>query len=137
MNLDRNCAVVDTSTLISVVLKPQSVLGEAFKKIRKQYELVASLETLQELSGVLSRNKFDAFRPYGERMEFFELYCTMVKIYSITVSVNDCRDANDNKFLELALSSRATLILSSDPDLLVLNPYHNISIINPRSFITP
>lgn len=32
----------------------------------------------------------------------------------------------DNKFLELALSAKAKLILSSDLDLLVLNPYQDI-----------
>lgn len=75
--------------LIGVVLKPQSVLGEAFTLVRKQYELGASLETIQELSGVLSHNKFDNFRTYEESIEFFELYCTIVKIYPVTASVNN------------------------------------------------
>ena len=40
------------------------------------------------------------------------------------------------KFLELALSAKAKLILSSDPDVLVLNHYQYIAIINLRTFIT-
>jgi predicted nucleic acid-binding protein len=32
-----------------------------------------------------------------------------------------CRDSNDDKFLELAVSGYADLILSGDADLLVLN----------------
>ena len=59
----------------------------------------------------------------------------MVKICPITVAVTDCRDPNDNKFLELAVSAPAVLILSSDPDLLVLNPYQGIAIVNPRSLL--
>jgi putative PIN family toxin of toxin-antitoxin system len=34
--------------------------------------------------------------------------------------VTDCRDAKDNKYLELALAAGVGVIVSSDDDLLVL-----------------
>ena len=47
----------------------------------------------------------------------------------ITKTITDCRDSKDNKFLELATSGHAQFILTNDKDLLVLNPYENISIV--------
>jgi len=38
--------------------------------------------------------------------------------FAPSVAVQDCRDAKDNKYLELALAAGATTIVSSDGDLL-------------------
>lgn len=46
-----------------------------------------------------------------------------------------CRDPKDNKYLELALSGQADCIITSDRDLLSLNPFKNISIISPSEFL--
>lgn len=48
--------------------------------------------------------------------------------------VADCRDPKDDKFLALALEAGADCIVSSDEDLLVLNPYHGIPVIRPLDF---
>ena len=45
-----------------------------------------------------------------------------------------CRDAKDDKFIDLALNANASHLITGDTDLLVLHPIQNISIINPRSF---
>ena len=49
-------------------------------------------------------------------------------------TVTDCRDKDDNKFLALALSVDAEIIVSGDSDLLVLNPYQNIRILTIRQY---
>ena len=46
-----------------------------------------------------------------------------------------CRDAKDDKFLELALNGRADIIVSGDQDLLTLNPFQGIPIVQPATFI--
>ena len=38
-------------------------------------------------------------------------------------------------FLELALSAKADVIISSDPDLYSMNPYQNIPIVQPVYFL--
>lgn len=53
----------------------------------------------------------------------------------VTEEVRECRDAKDNKFLELAQSGRADHIISGDGDLLVLNPFRGILILTPREFL--
>ena len=52
-----------------------------------------------------------------------------------TLKVNDCRDAKDNKYLELAATAGAEIIISSEGDLLVLDPWHGISILRPAVFV--
>jgi predicted nucleic acid-binding protein len=49
--------------------------------------------------------------------------------------VTDCRDAKDNKYLELALAARAATIVSRDDDLLVLHPWRGIRILSPASYL--
>ncbi len=50
------------------------------------------------------------------------------------VRVNDCRDYEDNRILELALASGAVLIVSSDIDLVEMSPWRGIPIIRPGEF---
>jgi predicted nucleic acid-binding protein len=45
------------------------------------------------------------------------------------------RDAKDDKFLEVAINGNASVIVTSDDDLLVLHPFQTISIVTPRDFI--
>ena len=53
----------------------------------------------------------------------------------ITETITACRDPKDNKFLELAVSGQANLIISSDNDLLVLHPFRGIFILKPVAFL--
>jgi putative PIN family toxin of toxin-antitoxin system len=52
-----------------------------------------------------------------------------------TLRVTDCRDAKDNKYLELAAAADAEVIISSDDDLLVLDPWRGTRIIRPVQFL--
>jgi putative PIN family toxin of toxin-antitoxin system len=45
------------------------------------------------------------------------------------------RDPTDDKFLELAVNGRADLIVTGDADLLVLNPFRDIPIVSPVTFV--
>ncbi len=46
-----------------------------------------------------------------------------------------CRDSDDDKFLELAVSQKVTCIVSGDQDLLVLNPFQGIPILTADEFL--
>ncbi len=50
-------------------------------------------------------------------------------------SVADCRDPNDNKYLELALAANAGFLISSDKDLLALHPWRGIRILTPAQYL--
>ena len=46
-----------------------------------------------------------------------------------------CRDPKDNKFLALAQVCRADALVSSDDDLVVLNPWRGIPVLSPTAFL--
>jgi len=54
---------------------------------------------------------------------------------TISETITDCRDANDNKFLEVAVAGQAHAIISGDKDLLELHLYRGIEILTPRIFL--
>jgi uncharacterized protein len=60
---------------------------------------------------------------------------TKAELVSITESIALCRDPKDDKFLELAMSGGADVIVSGDADLLVLNPFRGIPIVPPATFV--
>lgn len=49
--------------------------------------------------------------------------------------VRDCRDVADNSYLELALAARATVIVSGDKDLLVLDPWRGVRVLTSAQFL--
>lgn len=135
MSSDRKRVVFDTSTLIGALLFPRSEHANAFRRILGEHQPVASADTLHELKEVVLRPKFDRYRTLAERADFIKLYDEMVEIVPVIETVNDCRDAKDNKFLSLALAAKAGAIITSDDDLLVLNPYRGIAIVEMAAFV--
>ncbi len=127
--------VVDTSVLISALLKPNSIPAQALERARTHFKLAVSTETLTELTKVLSRDYLARYRTVDERETFLVLYSELAEIIAITEHVTDCRDPKDNKFLDLALAANARILVSSDSDLLVLHPYRNIHIVTPSMFL--
>jgi predicted nucleic acid-binding protein len=50
-------------------------------------------------------------------------------------AITVCRDPKDNKFLEVAVEGRADAIVTGDEDLVVLDPFEGIPMIQPSKFI--
>lgn len=127
--------VFDTNIIISALLFDGSKPSKAFDIGINQGVLLFSLPTLAELEEVLWRNKFDRYISHEERKRFL----TSLILHSTPIETNEtiseCRDPKDNKFLELAVCGKADFIISGDEDLLVLNPFRNIQIITPDSFL--
>lgn len=61
----------------------------------------------------------------------------MAKAELVTIAerIAACRDSTNDKFLELAVNGHADSILTGDSDLLVLNPFRGIPIVNPATFV--
>ena len=60
-------------------------------------------------------------------------WCRLVRANRTCLA--DCRDAKDNKYLELALAASAAVIVSSDADLLTLHPWRGLRILRPAEFL--
>jgi putative PIN family toxin of toxin-antitoxin system len=135
MNFDKKI-VIDTGTLISASFRIGSIPSQAYLKALREFSVCVSEATFTELETVMRRDKFNKYLSLEDRLSFVELYRKKSTWYKVTESVFDCRDPNDNKFLELALAVKAEIIVSSDEDLYILNPYRNIAILKPAEFLS-
>jgi putative PIN family toxin of toxin-antitoxin system len=133
--------VFDTSTLVSVVLRPGSVPDRAFSLALRHGVVCACELTIEELRTVLARGKFDRY--LGKRMragfvEFLHRNAWICPLSASDVSAvkPSCRDRKDNVFLALAAAAEADLIVSSDDDLLACHPWHDIPILSPAEFLS-
>ncbi len=85
-------------------------------------EILLSTATLEELADVLERDKFDRYLTGSDREEFLEAFVERATFVETTEEIRVCRDARDDKFLELAVSGVADYIITGDKELLSLNP---------------
>lgn len=128
--------VLDTNVVVSALLLPDSVPRQAFDKAVDHGEIIISTPVLLELAEVLARAKLNKYLSEQERMRFLVTLLKETKLVSITQQIRECRDPNDNKFLELAVCGNADVLVSGDDDLLVLNPFRGIDIVTPRHFLS-
>ena len=132
--------VLDTSVLVSAALRVGSVPHQALLQAMASWDICASPETLDELDRVLGRQKFDLYLGHGLRREFVAL----VRRHAHVFAVEDaeaalvrpaCRDAKDDKFLSVAMTAEAAVLVSSDEDLLVMNPWNGIAVVTAAEFL--
>ena len=97
--------------------------------------LIFSRDTVEELSRVLERPKFDRYVPRMKRVEFFDRVVGSEKVVDFVIPISACRDPDDDKFLSLALAGNADGIVTGDDDLLALHPFRGVAILTPQQFV--
>ena len=133
--------VFDTSTLVGAALKPGSVPHQALLHAMARCDVCASVETWMELERVMQRDRFDRYQNRDIRLEFVNLMRTSMHFFAVTQADEEalqpaCRDATDNKFLALVQVCQADFLVSSDEDLLVLNPWRGVPELRPAAFLS-
>ncbi len=124
--------VIDTNVLVSGVffggfprkilnaVVGQKIIACATTEIINEYEEIVQ-EMINRKQGHINKA---ILRPLIKAMEMIE-----------PVShVEICRDPDDNKFLECAKDSHALYIVSGDKDLLVIEQFGDIQIVNAKYF---
>jgi uncharacterized protein len=125
--------VLDTNVLISAALKQDSTPAAIVRAAQKQAVLLKSAATEQQLFDVAARLYFVPL--IGLETQFWlRALMAAAELVSITERITACRDPTDDKFLELAVSGRADLIVTGDADLLVLDPFRGIPIVTPSAY---
>lgn len=128
--------VLDTNVLVSALLLPRSVPRQAFDYVQDRGRALISEATVDELNEVLRRSRFEKYLAEAQRLEFLATLIREAELVSVTEVVTACRDPKDNKFLELAVSAKATYLVSGDRDLLALHPFRGIPVVAPQAFLT-
>jgi len=131
--------VLDTNTLVSRMLLPAGVAGQAVDKALAAGTLLASEASLAELADVLSRRKFDRYVSIEDRREFLRMLGGVVRMVPIRHQVRICRDPKDDRLLHVALNGEARYLVTGDQDLLVLaagfRASHGLHIVSPADFL--
>jgi len=128
--------VLDTNVLVSALL----FKGELSKLLsllkRRKCILLFSEETLNEIIRVLHYPKFALTEKEIDYLLQSEIL-SYAKIVETVLKFNKeaCRDREDQKFLELAVSAKADYIISGDKDLLDLKKINKIRILSPNEFL--
>ncbi len=127
--------VLDTNVLVSAALFRQSKPAQVFSQILDVGNVLVSVEILEELRDVLNRKKFDRYISLKDKRDFLAVLVRRSSLVEPTLRITACRDPKDNQILELAVSGQADFIITGDNDLLVLNPFQNIQILTPDTWL--
>ena len=88
-----------------------------------------------EIREVLGRPKFARVLTPRRQTEIAALLFTEAHWFEPTSRITDCRDPSDDKYLELVLAANATVLVSSDKDLLSLHPWRGVPILLPSDYL--
>jgi len=125
--------VLDTNVLVSGIFwkgKPSSVLDRWAKD---EIQVFMTTEILKEVRETLTELDRTPDKALSRHWLLFILENSTILSCKTTVKV--CRDPNDDKFLDCALSAGAKYIVSGDNDLLSLTRFQSIEIVNPAVFL--
>jgi putative PIN family toxin of toxin-antitoxin system len=130
--------VLDTNVIVSATL----IRGGNEDRIlrawqRGVFELALSPEILEEIGRVLSSERLRKFRwmTEDEIGLLLEILAQESVLVPGALTVEACRDPDDDKFLEAAIEGRARYVVSGDRDLLDLDAYRGAQMIRPAEFL--
>lgn len=129
--------VFDTNALISAAILQSSVSNQALLLAAAKFEIIVSERTWDEFETRIERPKL--FHYFGnlaaQREEVIKTIGRAVKHVPVESIITDCRDADDNKFLALALDGNAAYIVTGDRALLDLHPWRGVQILHGGDFV--
>lgn len=127
--------VFDASAVVGAALKAESVPERALLRAEAVDVLAISAAVDAEIAGVLHRPRFARAIPIERREHILDILRRAAVWFEPAIRVTDCRDPKDDKYLELALAAGAEIIVSSDADLIVLNPWRGVRILRPADYL--
>lgn len=126
-------AVLDTNVVISAIFfggMPLKIVRAAFAK---KVELVASRAVLREYREVAERLHVQ-FPSMNYRRPLSILESKLIIVRPVALGETVCRDPDDDAIIACALGGKAKVICSGDDDLLALNGFRGLEIMQPSDF---
>lgn len=126
-------AVLDTNVVISAIFfggMPLKIVRVAFAK---KVELVASRAVLREYREVAERLHVQ-FPSVNYRRPLSILESKLIIVRPVALGETVCRDPDDDAIIACALGGKAKVICSGDDDLLALNGFRGLEIMQPSDF---
>jgi len=126
--------ILDTNVFISGIFfsGPPSQIIKAWGN--QSLQIVLSQEILDEYQRVANElaSKFPSV-DILPIIEMVTIHGNFVDTQGVDITV--CEDPDDNKFIECAIASNCTIIVSGDKHLLKLAGFRDITVFNPRDFM--
>jgi uncharacterized protein len=113
--------VFDASSIVGTALKEDSLPERALLFARRHETICLSVSVETEIREVLRRPKFHKYIADAARARILDILGAAM--FAPIDQITDCRDKKVNKYLEVALAAEASTIVSSDDDLLILDPW--------------
>ena len=129
--------VIDTNVLVSMLIRPGAKYLPLIDRIDcGAVTVLYSSETLPELIDVLGRDKFAKYTNREDIAAFVRWVAEAGELVTITREVRASPDPKDDKFLSLALSGKAEMIVSGDKDhMIALKAIEGIPIVRLSDFL--
>jgi putative PIN family toxin of toxin-antitoxin system len=121
--------------LVSAAIASGGVPRYALTKARGADRLAMSQPVFDEISDVLHRPGLARYLDLELRDDLLDQLLSGTEWFAPGITVTDCRDPTDYKYLEFALASSAVALISGDQDLLVLDPWRGIRILQPAAHL--
>ena len=129
--------VLDTNIVLSALV----FAGGRLASLRSAWQSgrcvpLVSQATASELMRVLAYPKFKlSAAERDELLADYLPYCHSVRIPARLPKLPQCRDANDQMFIELAAVGKADFLVTGDKDLLLLVPSFGRRIVTAEAFL--
>lgn len=127
--------VFDASSIVGALLNQNSLPERALLLARSKDVICLSAAVEAEIREVAGRAKFRKYLTLQRIELILDVVTAAAFVVEPNEAVTDCRDVKDNKYLELALAAGADVIISSDQDLLTLDPWRGIRIMTPAAYV--
>lgn len=126
--------VIDTNVLISAGLLPHSKSAQVLSIAVERFVIAQNDATWHELETRIARQKFDRYFEKDGRLKHMIQIAKSIKKFESIAEIKISIDETDNKFIGLAIDSKANIIISGDPDLKKIQCYEGIEIVSPSIF---
>ncbi len=129
--------VIDSNVWIAALISPTGTARQLVDAVLDHgIDILMSESTFSELVSRLDRPKFERYRePEAWNLFLSELVELALWHEDAGTATGISRDADDDKFLALAMTGQADAIISGDSDLLELVAHEGIPILAPAQFL--
>ena len=129
--------VIDSNVWIAALISPAGTARQMVDAIlAREIDIVMSETTFAELVSRLDRPKFNRYREPESWNSFLTALVELALWHDDAgTAIGASRDADDDKFLALAVTGEADAIISGDHDLLDLIAHEGIPIFATAQFL--